>query len=811
MRFTIKAKLATSFALILILFGIAGYFSITSLGASNDRMAGFAAKPFAQVQRAARLETISLDAARIFLRAMAVRTDAERLKLQSEFIAADGEFQGVLKNYQANASAEGRSHAQAIDEAWPRLTKAAKSGFELIVKNDANHANELLVGEFATAAQAATDALVAIDERPGLDDQLRANAKALQLTLAYLRRDALRIVAINDDALLKKYGEEFDASIKKQGEDLVGFADAARKAGLAEPANAAVVAWKAFEPVARRVVAIGLENNDAHATDIFVGPFTEARTAVSAEAVKLKTYEGTVADGYVADTQHAYENTRMMLIAMILGAIALGIAMATWMALSISKGLSRALGFAEAVAIGDLGKRSMAGTRETDASSRDEIGDLLKALNAMTANLRATAEVADTIASGDLAIEVTPRSAEDTLGIALKSMVANLKATAEVADTIASGDLAVEVAPRSPKDTLGIALKTMVANLKATASVADRIAAGDLTVDAKPKSEKDTLGVALESMVTKLSAVVGQVAVAAQNVAAGSTELSSSAEQLSQSSTEQASSTEEASSSMEEMTANVKQNADNAGQTETIARRSAADAEASGVAVSRAVDAMQIIATKINIVQEIARQTDLLALNAAVEAARAGEHGRGFAVVASEVRKLAERSQAAAAEIGTLSAETVKVARDAGQMLSKLVPDIKKTAELVEEITAACREQDVGCAQINQAIQQLDKVTQQNAAASEQVSSTSEELSSQAETLQQAIAYFRVEAATESTIDRAAKQLRGKASTPAKPAARKPAPAFKAPPRLAKPARSGFSFEMEKPVDDQDDEFRRAG
>jgi methyl-accepting chemotaxis protein len=308
---------------------------------------------------------------------------------------------------------------------------------------------------------------------------------------------------------------------------------------------------------------------------------------------------------------------------------------------------------------------------------------------------------------------------------------------------------------------------------------------------------------------------------AAQNVSSGSQELSASAEQLSQGATEQASSAEEASSSMEEMAANVKQNADNANQTEKIAAQSAKDAEASGAAVGRAVEAMQTIAEKITIVQEIARQTDLLALNAAVEAARAGEHGKGFAVVASEVRKLAERSQAAAAEIGTLSGDTVKVAQEAGNMLAKLVPDIKKTAELVVEITAACREQDVGSAQINQAIQQLDKVGQQNASASEEVSSTSEELASQAEQLQSTISFFRIEQATDARaaapapIDRAVTQLKAKAASMA--AANRGAP-HKAQPATAKPVprRSlkvagggGFAFDMNDGGDERDAEFQR--
>jgi methyl-accepting chemotaxis protein len=222
---------------------------------------------------------------------------------------------------------------------------------------------------------------------------------------------------------------------------------------------------------------------------------------------------------------------------------------------------------------------------------------------------------------------------------------------------------------------------------------------------------------------------------------------------------------------MEQMAANIKQNADNAAQTEKIARQSSQDAEASGVAVDKAVGAMRTIAEKIGIVQEIARQTDLLALNAAVEAARAGEHGKGFAVVASEVRKLAERSQTAAAEIGAVSSDTVTAAAQAGEMLAKLVPDIRRTAELVSEISAACREQDIGSSQINEAIQQLDKVTQQNAAASEQISSTSEALAGQAEELQQGIAFFQIEDA--GTRARPATRA---ATTPA----RKPGPAKKA-------------------------------
>lgn len=465
-------------------------------------------------------------------------------------------------------------------------------------------------------------------------------------------------------------------------------------------------------------------------------------------------------------------------------------------------------------------KAATAGALGQRGDEKSFIGDFAGLVAGINSMLDATLlpieegnRILNLVSVGDLRqmVEISCDGDHRRMKDSINALIDNLRLSASLADKIADGDLGFAHQPLSDRDTLGQAIVRMVENLRVSADLADKIADGDLAVSHQPLSDKDVLGQALVRMIEQLRTVVGNASGAADNVSAGSQQLSASSEQVSQGATEQAAAAEEASSAMEEIAANIKQSADNAAQTEKIARQSAKDAELSGIAVQRAVNAMRTIAEKIGIVQEIARQTDLLALNAAVEAARAGEHGRGFAVVASEVRKLAERSQVAAAEIGSVSSQTVAAATEAGEMLTKLVPDISRTAELVAEISAACREQDIGAAQINEAIQQLDLISQQNAGASEQITATSEELASQAEELQASIAYFRTGDGLESA------HRRTPASAQRKPAARggfAARPSVKA--KRAKPnsiadqkARvNGFALDLVKGgTDAEDDNF----
>jgi methyl-accepting chemotaxis protein len=328
----------------------------------------------------------------------------------------------------------------------------------------------------------------------------------------------------------------------------------------------------------------------------------------------------------------------------------------------------------------------------------------------------------------------------------LDAVIGPLNVAAAYVDKISKGDIPAKISDQYNGDFNAIKnnLNVLIDAMNNITEAAKEIASGNLMVSIKARSDQDELMKAIAEMVEKLKEIVNEVKSAVEDTAEGSQKMNATSEEMSQGATEQAAAAEEASSSMEQMGANIRQNADNATQTEKIAQKSAEDAREGGRAVEETVKAMKEIAQKISIIEEIARQTDLLALNAAIEAARAGEHGKGFAVVASEVRKLAERSQTAAGEISKLSGSSVEVAEKAGNMLSKLVPDIQKTAELVQEISAASNEQNTGAEQINRAIQQLDQVIQQNAAASEELSSTSSQLAAQAEQLQSTMSFFKV-------------------------------------------------------------------
>ena len=457
-----------------------------------------------------------------------------------------------------------------------------------------------------------------------------------------------------------------------------------------------------------------------------------APASMALEELIVGTEAAAHADREAASTTAS--RTTVTVISVIAVAAILLLALGFSVSRSVSRSLAAMIGEAsrlnEAAIAGQLSKRADANA--IDAEFRPVVEGMNATLDAVTAPLRTAAKYVDLISRGDLPPRIT-----DSYQGEFNDIKNNLN--------------------------------TLIDALHQVTTVAQTIASGNLSVAVRARGEQDELMHALDAMVQKLSDVVREVRAAADNVASGSQEMSSSSEQLSQGATEQAASIEEVSSSMEEMGANVKQNAENSTQTEHIALKAAVDAKKGGDSVAQTVDAMKSIAGKISIIEEIARQTNLLALNAAIEAARAGEHGKGFAVVASEVRKLAERSQRAAGEITDVSKASVTVAEQAGVLLGQILPDVQKTAGLVQEISAASREQDVGASQITKALQQLDSVIQQNSSAAEEMASTAEELSSQAEALQSAISFFKVD--DQDLSGKAWSRMQGTA-IPRKPAAK---------------------------------------
>ena len=335
--------------------------------------------------------------------------------------------------------------------------------------------------------------------------------------------------------------------------------------------------------------------------------------------------------------------------------------------------------------------------------------------------------------------------------------------------------------------------KTLGGEPAYTADVVSQVAEGYLNVDIQLKpGDQHSLLASVENMRKQLADIIGDVRSSADALSSASEEVNATAQSLAKGASVQAASVEETSASMEQMSASISQNSENARITDGMAQQAARDAATGGEAVMSTVEAMQKIAERISVIDDIAYQTNLLALNAAIEAGRAGEHGRGFAVVASEVRKLAERSQVAAQEIGTLAGDTVKRAEQAGNMLRDMVPAIRKTADLVQEISAASSEQNAGVSQINGAIGQVSQTLQQNAAASEELSSTSEEMSTQAIRLQESMTYFKLGLASTNNSNK-----------PGKPSVKKN------PPTESKPPKSGSVKKHHVSDDDLDKNFVR--
>jgi methyl-accepting chemotaxis protein len=368
------------------------------------------------------------------------------------------------------------------------------------------------------------------------------------------------------------------------------------------------------------------------------------------------------------------------------------------------------------------------------------------------------AELMQRISDGDLSGEVQTKAGDQgSMLLAVKGMVAKLQQVIDGQRTVVAAanrgnfDARVDLNglqgfQREMGEGLNQLAVTTGSAINDMVRVMGAMSEGDLTqsIDKPYEGAFGELKDYANNTMAKLAEVVAEVNANAEGLAAASEQVSATSQSLAQAASEQAAGVEETSASVEQMTASVAQNTDNAKVTDAMASRAAHEASEGGEAVRSTVSAMKQIAAKVLIIDDIAYQTNLLALNAAIEAARAGEHGKGFAVVAAEVRKLAERSQVAAQEIGEVATSSVGLAEQAGQMLGAMVPNIKKTSDLVQEITAASEEQSAGLAQINAAIAQLSQTTQQNAAGSEELASTAEQMSSQAEELQQAMGFFKV-------------------------------------------------------------------
>lgn len=617
------------------------------------------------------------------------------------------------------------------------------------------------------------------------------------------QRATLRDIFVNSSADdIRKAKDKLAVLDKRIDESMAKFEKVIRRDTLRKECESFNKAMKQFDPLRTKAMDLVANGQREEAVRILYGEGTSILMAANDALDKM--FEMKIDYANKRSDENSVEVKSTVNFILILAGVAflLSICMGLLIARIISRPVRQIAAAADKLAAGDLGVT-------LNMDSKDEIGVLAgsfrEMVNTINKLLEETQSLIEAVQEGKLntrgdAAKFHGAWSEQVSAVngLIEAFMEPLVLASNYVERISKGDLP----PKITKDVKGDFEKLknhinmLIDAMNTVTAAAAEIAVGNLTVKLHQRSDEDRLMQSMIEMVNQLTDVVSNIQSVSTQVANGSQELSASSEQMSQGASEQSAAVEQISSSMEEMAANINQNSDNAQQTERIALKAAEDAAKGGTAVAETVSAMKQIAGKISIIEEIARQTNLLALNAAIEAARAGEHGKGFAVVASEVRKLAERSQTAAGEINGLSGSSVQVAEKAGEMLTRIVPDIQKTAELVQEINAASREQNTGADQINKAIQQLDQVVQQNAAASEEMSTTSEELAAQAEQLQSSVAYFRIAthqtralAGPQADIDSHARSIKRIASSqPSHP-----------PKALASPKAKGFNLDIGEP------------
>ena len=686
--------------------------------------------------------------------------------------------------------------------------------------------------------------------------QLYQTGTVAEAELAAMTVSLMKLRVASRDSILTPDKQKYASLVAEVKQDFKRESDEFEKtvvfAGTRKDFESFLEARKRYEGYLDQEIALGQSGKAKEAEKLLESnDYRIAAAAVSESFDKLND------DKLQSSKKRMEENTSLashatiaLVIATLVGlgcALVLGWRLASLITIPV-KQVMRAL---EALAIGDV-------NQQIEYRAGDEVGSLAESSRVLMHYIRGIADVLERMAMGDLSAKIEPKSDRDILtrsylrtvsavnalvhdaamlsdaategklgtradaarhegeyrkvvqGVndTLDAVITPLNVAALYVEKISKGDIPAPITDSYNGDFNQIKnnLNTLIAAMNDITQAAEEIAGGNLTVEIRERSGQDKLMRALAAMTGELTRTVGEIRTIASEVSSATQSISSASVQVSKGASSQAAAAEEASASMEQMVSNIKQNADNAQQTDKIATKSASSAQESGKSVLEAVGAMKEIANKISIIEEIARQTNLLALNAAIEAARAGEHGKGFAVVAAEVRKLAERSQKAAAEINHLSGTTLRVSEKSGEMLDKLVPDIQRTAELVQEITAASKEQDTGAEQINKALQQLERVIQQNASAAEEMASTTEELSGQSEQLVSALAFFRTGDEEDGRNGRSGRLLKPSSAAPARAAkssGRVQASSAKA------TGRGGVSLRLNEKHEDADAEFER--